>query len=76
MTLARGIYDDLSPPHEPPFTSELAPLPMPALEPDEHRIFCQLGVLEAICCGTTAILDDATGSGADDITPLSLPIVC
>jgi 5-methylthioadenosine/S-adenosylhomocysteine deaminase len=61
MTLARGIYEDLSPPHRPPFTSGLAPLPMPPLEPDEHRVFCQLGVLEAIRCGTTAILEDATG---------------
>src|SRR5262245_6708964 len=61
MTLARGIYEDLSPPHRPPFTSGLAPLPMPALDPDELRIFCQLGVLEAIRCGTTAILEDATG---------------
>src|SRR5262245_58297139 len=61
MTLARGIYEDLSPPHRPPFTSGLAPLPMPPLEPDELSIFCQLGVLEAIRCGTTAILEDATG---------------
>ena len=61
MTLARGIYEDLSPPHRPPFTSGLAPLPMPALDPDELRIFCQLGVLEALRCGTTAILEDATG---------------
>jgi 5-methylthioadenosine/S-adenosylhomocysteine deaminase len=61
MTLARGIYEDLSPPHNPPFTSGLAPLPMPPLEPDEHRIFCKLGVLEAIRSGTTAILEDATG---------------
>ena len=61
MTLARGIYEDLSPPHRPPFTSGLAPLPMPPLNPDELSIFCQLGVLEAIRCGTTAILEDATG---------------
>ena len=61
MTLARGIYEDLSPPHKPPFSSGLAPLPLPVLEPDEHRVFCQLGVLEAIRCGTTAILEDATG---------------
>src|SRR5215470_6612087 len=61
MTLARGIYEDLSPPHRPPFSSGLAPLPMPALEPEEHRLFCQLGVLEAIRSGTTAILEDATG---------------
>jgi 5-methylthioadenosine/S-adenosylhomocysteine deaminase len=61
MTLARGVYEDLSPPHKPPFTSGLAPLPLPALEPDELKVFCQLGVLEAIRSGTTAILEDATG---------------
>jgi 5-methylthioadenosine/S-adenosylhomocysteine deaminase len=60
MTLARGIYEDLSPPNKPPFTGGLAPLPLPALDPDEHRVFCQLGVLEAIRSGTTAILEDAT----------------
>ena len=48
MTLARGIYEDLSPPHKPPFTSGLAPLPLPALDPDELAIFSQLAVLEAI----------------------------
>ena len=26
--LARGIYEDLSPPHRPPFTGGLAPLPL------------------------------------------------
>ena len=61
MTLARGIYEDLSPPHKPPFTSGLSPLPLPPLDPDEHRVFCLLGVLEAIRSGTTAILEDATG---------------
>jgi 5-methylthioadenosine/S-adenosylhomocysteine deaminase len=61
MTLARGIYEDMSPPHKPPFTSGLSPLPLPPLDPDEHRVFCQLGVLEAIRSGTTAILEDATG---------------
>jgi len=61
MTLARGIYEDLSPPNRPPFTGGLAPLPLPSLNPDEHRLFCQLGVLEAIRSGTTAILEDAVG---------------
>jgi 5-methylthioadenosine/S-adenosylhomocysteine deaminase len=61
MTLARGIYEDLSPPHKPPFTSGLAPLPLPPLAPEELRIFSQLGVIEAIRSGTTAILEDATG---------------
>jgi 5-methylthioadenosine/S-adenosylhomocysteine deaminase len=42
MTLARGVYEDLSPPHRPPFTSGLAPLPLPPLEPEELKIFCQL----------------------------------
>ena len=42
MTLARGIYEDMSPPHKPPFTSGLSPLPLPPLDPDEHRVFCRL----------------------------------
>ncbi len=61
MTLARGIYEDLSPPHEPPFSGGLAPLPLPTLSPEEHRIFCALGVVEAIRSGTTAIVEDAVG---------------
>ena len=36
--LARGIYEDLSPPHTPPFTGGLAPLPLPELTPDEERV--------------------------------------
>jgi 5-methylthioadenosine/S-adenosylhomocysteine deaminase len=39
-------------------------LPLPPLDPDEHRVFCKLGVLEAIRSGTTAILEDATGIAA------------
>ena len=31
MTLARGVYEDLSPSHTPPFTGGLAPLPLPQL---------------------------------------------
>ena len=31
MTLARGIYEDLSPAHKPPFEGGLAPLPLPLL---------------------------------------------
>jgi 5-methylthioadenosine/S-adenosylhomocysteine deaminase len=61
MTLARGIYEDLSPPHTPPFTGGLAPLPLPQLSAEEHQVMCQLGVVEAIRSGTTLILEDGAG---------------
>src|SRR5687768_1242781 len=40
MTLARGIYEDLSPAHTPPFVGGLAPLPLPQLSTEEHRLMC------------------------------------
>jgi cytosine/adenosine deaminase-related metal-dependent hydrolase len=58
MTLARGLYEDLSPPHKPPFSGGLSPLPLPKLSPEEHAVMCQLGALEAIRSGTTALLED------------------
>jgi 5-methylthioadenosine/S-adenosylhomocysteine deaminase len=61
MTLARGVYEDLSPAHTPPFMGGLAPLPLPQLSVEEHRVMCQLGVVEAICSGTTLVLEDAIG---------------
>src|SRR5262245_38681173 len=61
MTLARGIYEDLSPAHTPPFVGGLAPLPLPPLSLEEHQVMCQLGVVEAIRSGTTLVLED----GAD-----------
>ena len=61
MTLARGVYEDLSPSHTPPFIGGLAPLPLPQLSAEEHRLMCQLGVVEAIRSGTTLILEDAAG---------------
>src|SRR5919109_1273006 len=61
MTLARGVYEDLSPAHTPPFMGGLAPLPLPQLSVEEHQVMCQLGVVEAIRSGTTLVLED----GAD-----------
>src|SRR5215510_7755164 len=59
--LARGIYEDLSPSHTPPFTGGLAPLPLPALSPDEERVMALLGALEAIRSGTTLVLEESAG---------------
>src|SRR5438128_10425748 len=56
--LARGIYEDLSPAHTPPFTGGLAPLPLPELTPDEERVMAVLGALEAIHSGTTLLLEE------------------
>ncbi|HZQ00244.1 MAG TPA: amidohydrolase family protein [Reyranella sp.] len=61
MTLARGVFEDLSPPHKPPFSGGLSPIPMPKLTPDEQRTFALLGALEALRSGTTLVLED----GAD-----------
>jgi 5-methylthioadenosine/S-adenosylhomocysteine deaminase len=56
--LARGIYEDLSPPHTPPFTGGLAPLPLPRLTADEERVMALLGALEAVRSGTTLVLEE------------------
>ena len=61
LTLARGIYEDLSPSHTPPFEGGLAPLPLPPLSQEERQVMCQLGMLEAIRSGTTLVLEDAVG---------------
>jgi 5-methylthioadenosine/S-adenosylhomocysteine deaminase len=61
MTLARGVFEDLSPPHAPPFCGGLSPIPLPVLSAEENTVMCQLGALEAIRSGTTALLED----GAD-----------
>jgi 5-methylthioadenosine/S-adenosylhomocysteine deaminase len=58
MTLARGVFEDLSPPHEPPFCGGLSPIPLPPLSPAEQAAMCRLGALEAIRSGTTAVLED------------------
>jgi len=61
MTLARGVFEDLSPPHQPPFCGGLSPIPLPRLSAEENTIMCQLGALEAIRSGTTALLEDGAG---------------
>ena len=58
MIIAKGVYEDLSPPNKPPFTSGLAPIPIPDLDADEMRVMCRLAALEAIRSGTTAALED------------------
>jgi 5-methylthioadenosine/S-adenosylhomocysteine deaminase len=63
LIIAKGIYEDLSPPNQPPFTSGLAPLPVPDLSREEMIAMVRLAALEAIRSGTTAVLED--GSGLD-----------
>src|SRR5260370_5898161 len=59
MTLARGVFEDLSPPHKPPFSGGLSPIPLPDLNPDERRAMAQLGALEALRSATTLALEDS-----------------
>lgn len=61
LTLARGIFEDLSPSHTPPFAGGLARLPLPQLTPAEYKVMCELGALEAIRSGTTLLLEDGIG---------------
>ena len=64
LIIAKGIYEDLSPPNKPPFTSGLAPIPIPDLDPDEMRVMVRLAALEALRSGTTAVLEDGAGIAA------------
>jgi 5-methylthioadenosine/S-adenosylhomocysteine deaminase len=64
LTLARGIYEDLSPPNRPPFTGGLSPIPLPALSLEERIAMCRLGALEALKSGTTLVVEDAVDIAA------------
>jgi len=77
LIIAKGIYEDLSPPNRPPFTGGLAPLPTPELTPEERRIMCRLAALEALRSGTTAVLEDGTGieSYAEEIAGTGLRLL-
>jgi cytosine/adenosine deaminase-related metal-dependent hydrolase len=62
LAIARGIYEDLSPPNRPPFTAGggLSTLPTPKLDPEEQVAIARLAALEALRSGTTAVLEDWT----------------
>ena len=64
MTLARGVFEDLSPPHRPPFSGGLSPIPLPSMSAEERRVMAELGALEALRSGTTFVLED--GANLDD----------
>lgn len=64
MTLARGVFEDLSPPHKPPFSGGLSPIPLPDMTPEERTAMAQLGALECLRSGVTFMLEDA--SNIDD----------
>jgi len=63
MILARGVFEDLSPPHRPPFSGGLSPIPLPDMTPDERSAMAELGALEALRCGTTLVLEDGNDLG-------------
>jgi cytosine/adenosine deaminase-related metal-dependent hydrolase len=60
MALARGIYEDMSSPNAPPFGNPFR-LPFPKLSDEEFVVMSQLGALEGIRGGTTAMLEDNIG---------------
>jgi 5-methylthioadenosine/S-adenosylhomocysteine deaminase len=62
LTLARGIFEDDSPPHRPPFTGGLARWPLPAMSAAEREVMVRLAAIEAIRSGTTLVLEDGTGT--------------
>ncbi len=77
MIAAKGIYEDLSPPNAPPFTSGLAPVPIPEFTADEMRVMVRLAALEAIRSGTTAVLEDGANIAeyAEEIAETGLRVL-
>jgi len=59
MTMARGVFEDFSPPHKPPFSAGLSPIPLPDMTPEERCTMAELGALEALRSGTTFLLEDS-----------------
>jgi 5-methylthioadenosine/S-adenosylhomocysteine deaminase len=77
MTLARGVFEDLSPPHKPPFSGGLSPIPLPDMTPDERRAMALLGALEALAgTGMRFLLSerayDRVGTSIGDPAPFKL----
>lgn len=62
LTLARGIFEEMSSPNAPSFDAVNRP-PLPRLSDEEQTVMCQLGAREAIRSGTTALLEDNIGIG-------------
>ena len=60
MTLARGVFEDLSPSHKPPFSGGLSPIPLPDMNPDERRVMAQLELVAA-----SSALRDRLHAGQD-----------
>jgi 5-methylthioadenosine/S-adenosylhomocysteine deaminase len=74
LIIAKGLFEDLSPPNAPPFTGGLSPIPVPDLSPDEMRTMVRLAALEAIRSGTTAVLEDGSNIAvyAEDLADTGL----
>ncbi|MDB5411796.1 MAG: 5-methylthioadenosine/S-adenosylhomocysteine deaminase [Rubritepida sp.] len=58
LTLARGIFEDMSKSNLPPYRDLQPRLPLPKVSVEENRAMCRLGALEALRSGTTAVLED------------------
>ena len=59
-TIGRSMSEDMNAPNKPPY-SRSTQLPFPQMNREERKAMARIGVLEAIRCGTTAILEVWTG---------------